>query len=276
MLQRFQSPDLTASTSPTVPAVSAGNALPHGRVLGAVTVSVVSHGQGHWVRPLLEQIDSWCGAHVTRAIVTQNLAVSDTQDLAPRRFPIHHRQNPVPLGFGANHNAAFRQCDTEWFLVINPDVLIDSDVLGALTQCEDPSVGLIAPSVWEPGSGHATQERGVITPWEVFAGRILGRNAPKDVLWFPGMFMLFRSEAFASVGGFDERFHMYCEDYDICARLRRTNWKLLRKSETHVTHLAQRDSHIHIQYLFWHLKSLARLWLSTAFWRDWLTVFRQR
>jgi hypothetical protein len=45
-----------------------------------------------------------------------------------------------------------------------------------------------------------------------------------------GMFMLLRREAFAQVGGFDERYFMYCEDFDLCARLRLAGWHVVAGS----------------------------------------------
>jgi len=35
------------------------------------------------------------------------------------------------------------------------------------------------------------------------------------------MFLVFDSSAYARLGGFDERFFLYYEDYDLCARLER-------------------------------------------------------
>lgn len=276
MPQQLENPDLTAAAAqPSEATHSKPDPVPQpgGK---SVTISVVSHGQDLWVKELLAQIDAWCSAHVKQVIVTQNLPNSDATVFATYRFPVLVRQNATPAGFGANHNAAFRQCDTEWFLVINPDLVIDTNVIGELIQFPDPNVGLIAPAVWEPGASQATPERGVITPWEVFGGRLFGRRPQKRALWFPGMFMLFRTTAYASVRGFDERYHMYCEDYEICSRLRRSNWELRRVHHARVMHLAQRDSHIHAQYLAWHLRSLARLWGSLDFWRDWRNLRLQR
>ena len=44
---------------------------------------------------------------------------------------------------------------------------------------------------------------------------------PRAVEWITGACLLVRRAALEEVGGFDERFFMYCEDKDLCARL----WK---------------------------------------------------
>jgi GT2 family glycosyltransferase len=81
------------------------------------------------------------------------------------------------------------------------------------------------------------------------------------------MFMLIRSEVFAELGGFDERFFMYCEDFDLCARLRLAGWELQVTQDVHVLHEAQRASNTYLRPLAWHLASFAKLWTSPAFWK---------
>ena len=70
----------------------------------------------------------------------------------------------------------------------------------------------------------------------------------------------------AEVGGFDERYHMYCEDVDLCLRLRGGGWRLARADAAVVEHAARRGSHRQWRHLGWHLRSLWRLWRSPA-WR---------
>lgn len=44
--------------------------------------------------------------------------------------------------------------------------------------------------------------------------------------WVGGMFMLFRRETFAQLGGFDQRYFLYYEDVDLCARLNLQGYKM--------------------------------------------------
>jgi N-acetylglucosaminyl-diphospho-decaprenol L-rhamnosyltransferase len=76
--------------------------------------------------------------------------------------------------------------------------------------------------------------------------------------WVAGMFMLFRSDVFRRLGGFDEDFFLYYEDVDICARLWKSGYRLLACPAVSVVHDAQRDSHRKWRHLRWHLGSMAR------------------
>jgi GT2 family glycosyltransferase len=80
------------------------------------------------------------------------------------------------------------------------------------------------------------------------------------------MFLAIRSEAFEAIGGFDERYHLYCEDVDLCARLRLAGWQLRQARDAVVVHDARRASRRSLRHLGWHLASMTRLWRSDA-WR---------
>ncbi len=240
----------------------------------SITVSIVSHGQAALVRPLLLQLDACCRASIAKVVLTLNLPETLDVEAMALGFPVQTVVNVLPKGFGANHNQAFAKCQTPWFLVLNPDIELSGDALADLLHRAPAAVGVIAPLVQEPGTPATTPERRVITPWEVLIGQRLSDGRRASPVWFPGMFMLFHAQAFGHVGGFDERFHMYCEDFDICARLRLKGWPLHRESSVTVVHDAQRHSHVRWRYLWWHVQSLARLWTSVTFWRYWWFVRR--
>lgn len=233
----------------------------------SVTVSVVSHGQIELILPLLDQLDRFCHAHIAAVVVTHNIAEECQERQRDYRFPVMTVNNSMRKGFGSNHNAAFSRCDTPWFLVLNPDVRIHHDVIAALLSLASPETGLLAPRVLEPGKSQPEAHRGLITPWEILRRHKPGYHAPAQPEWVPGLFMLFRSESFATLHGFDTRYFMYGEDADICARLRTAGWKIRIDETSNILHEAQRNSHANRQHLVWHISSLARLWLSAAFWK---------
>jgi N-acetylglucosaminyl-diphospho-decaprenol L-rhamnosyltransferase len=231
-----------------------------------VTVSIVSHG--HWVHiePLLRQLSTFCAGSIDRVILTLNLPehVQIADNLA---FGVEVVRNPRPRGFGANHNAAFGRTSTPWFLVMNPDLRIETDVIGALLVGAEDEAGLLSPRVQEPGRPQPEPYRELVTPLELIRRRQHNHRPPAFPSWIAGMFMLVRSAAYSEVRGFDERFFMYCEDVDLCVRLQLAGWKLQVATDLVVQHDAQRDSHSSVRAMAWHFSSFVKLWTSLGFWQ---------
>lgn len=230
-----------------------------------VTVSVVSHGQGELVTNLLEDLASCSQVSV---VLTHNLPEPAIR--FPEALEVRGRiiQNTIPKGFGANHNAAFRYCTTPFFCVLNPDIHLPEDPFPGLLACLlNPKVALVAPAVLNPRGEIEDSSRDFPTLWGLLLkamGRTDGRfkyrldDPPQRPDWMAGMFLLLRSEAFRSLDGFDEGFHLYYEDVDLCARLRKQGWELLLCPTVRVIHDARRASRRKLRYLAWHLSSMSR------------------
>ena len=83
-------------------------------------------------------------------------------------------------------------------------------------------------------------------------------QGPIEVDWVAGMFMLFRSEDFREVGGFDERFFLYYEDVDICRRLLSRGQRCVFQPDASVIHHARRASRRDLRLMGIHASSAAR------------------
>jgi GT2 family glycosyltransferase len=231
----------------------------------AITVSVVSHGQGRLVAALLEDVALY--PNVSAVILTQNIPEEDIPCPEQLRSRLRVIRNNYPLGFGANHNQAFGFCKTRFFAVLNPDIRLTEDPFPQLVLALEMSRGgVIAPSVRNPEGSLEDSARHFPTPLSLLRkliglgdGRVeIDDAAPQDVDWTAGMFLLFPASAFGELGGFDEDFFLYYEDVDICARL----WKCGRRVILHpgvtVIHAAQRTSRRNLRYMKWHLASMVR------------------
>lgn len=245
----------------------------------SVTLSIVSHGHGDLLRALLRDIAALPSLASAEVIVTLNLADEpfDAAEWAPMRISVI--RNPTPRGFGTNHNQAFQNCDSTWFLVLNPDLRLPEDPLPALLASGErhTDVALWAPRVVSTGGCLEDSVRANLSPLSLLARSLLRRRSPlsptapalpgQQFYWLAGMFLLLRSEPFREVGGFDERYFLYCEDYDLCARLFAAGHGLGFEPAARVVHDARRSSHRSFKYLSWHLRSLARVWTSKPYWR---------
>ena len=231
-----------------------------------VTLSIVSHGQSRLVAPLLTELQPLIagGAEV---ILTINIPEEESAigGYLPR---LGVQRNACPRGFGANHNTAFEQSSRPFFAVVNPDIRLQAlDFNALLAPFADRRVGACAPMVID-SAGMVQDSARRFPTWSVLVRRALLRqrrpdyeagSEPVPVDWLAGMFVVFRREAFAQVGGFDaKRFFMYYEDVDICRRLRLQGWDVLLQPATRVVHEAQRASHRDVRHLRWHLASAVR------------------
>lgn len=235
-----------------------------------VTISLVSHGHGGMVWRLVDQLVV-C-PEVTQVIVTLNIPEARPAKLNDKVLLL---KNDTPKGFGANHNAAFALAKGEFYCVINPDIELTQNPFSALVgSFADQRVGLAAPLVVGSNGESEDSMRCFLSPLSMVR-RVLGLNSGAYSLqqcgsdfapdWVAGMFMLFRSEAYAKIGGFDERYFMYCEDADICTRLWKAGYKVIGCLTASVIHNAQRASHRSFKHLSWHLHSMTRYFLSHSF-----------
>ena len=234
-----------------------------------ICISVVSHGQMEIAAEFLQTIARFKPPLVSHVVYTRNIDEPDLPaiDLGPARLEII--SNREPKGFGANHNAAFERCVDPFFCVCNPDVLLSSsDPFPRLIEpFHNPKVGLVAPRVLTPAGRIENTARRLYTPIELLAQKVRPANLGGRADWLAGMFLLFRSQAFRTVGGFDPRYFLYIEDVDICTRLRVAGWELLQHPEAEVIHDARKQSHRSLTYTRWHLAGMLRYWSSPGFWR---------
>ena len=242
-------------------------------VMPGVTISVVSHGHGKQVMQLLGKIHALCLLHVGHVVLTLNVPEATLlAQLNARQwaFELTLLQNLKPKGFGANHNAAFAHHGLVYFCVVNPDIDFDLDPFVELIRpLADPLAGCSFP-VQVDEAGHLQDyARNVPSPaallerYSPLGAKIQAQTLPGPD-WVNGAFMLFRTEVFRQLGGFDTRYFMYCEDVDICLRLQLAGYRLLH-SAVQVTHAAHRSSRVNPRHLVWHVASLLRLWTSTSY-----------
>jgi N-acetylglucosaminyl-diphospho-decaprenol L-rhamnosyltransferase len=235
-----------------------------------ISISIVSHGQCGLVEALLNDLSACAGAVSFEVLLTLNFPEAQAQRFAPERFPFPLRilENPIPKGFGANHNAAFHHAAGQWFCVMNPDIrLPENPFPHMLAELERLHGALIAPATLSSAGQFEDSVRHFPTLCSL-AMKTIGADDGRYAYtldddtfpaeWVGGMFMLFRADDFRRVAGFDEAFFLYYEDVDICVRLWKTGGKVLVCPKARAIHDAQRASRHNLRYMRWHLSSMAR------------------
>jgi N-acetylglucosaminyl-diphospho-decaprenol L-rhamnosyltransferase len=240
----------------------------------ALCISVVSHGQAALVSKLLNDIQEHCDGVSLEVILTVNVPEDLPDAFGEFSFPLKVMHNVAPLGFGENHNRAFRHAVGSFFCIINPDVRIDSNIFQVLlNSLKDDSLGVVAPLVVDGGGAIEDSARRFPTPLKILcktAGRCTGsdyviKGEPIYPEWVGGMFMVLRREVYEEIGGFNQKYFLYYEDVDLCARVWLKKLRVALIPEVRATHVARRSSHGSVRYLLIHIRSMTRFFLSLTF-----------
>jgi N-acetylglucosaminyl-diphospho-decaprenol L-rhamnosyltransferase len=182
--------------------------------------------------------------------------------------------NLTPKGFGANHNNAFNFTNGLWFVVLNPDViLLDNPFPQLLSIANKFEFGVFSPIAINSLGVSEDSWRKFPTFFSLFRKLFCGfegrydlpsasLSSPFKVDWVSGLFMIFNYSVYRSLGGFDEKYFLYYEDVDICARAWLSDIPVIACPSVRVIHDAQRSSHTNLKYMRWHIFSMFRFLLK--------------
>lgn len=216
--------------------------------------------------------------------VVDNHSTDGTQELLTDLFPTTHLiQNKNNTGFGAANNQgmlAAASTGPRYFLLLNPDTLVRPYALGCLVECLDkmPEAGLAgAKLVYSDGrfQQSAFHFPGLTqlafdlfrVPARLYESRWNGRYSrrhynskkrPFEVDHTLGAAMLVRRDVAEATGGFDESYHMYCEEIDWCWRIRQAGWEIYAVPKAEIVHYGG-ESTKQVP-----AKSIVNLWSSRA------------
>lgn len=257
--------------------------------MNQICFSIVSHGHGKLLNRLLSQLNCQPSISGAKVIITLNIFDEEFDDTAYNNLSLKILRNRTPKGFGANHNTAFESCNSNWFGILNPDLMLlnqepFTEMITRQTEMEQYDdelsmqfrTAIIAPLVLNTELIIDDSVRSNLTPYSLISRALGFRNyiSPTDsselgnpFFWVAGMCLLVRSDAYRSISGFDERFFLYCEDFDLCARLYNDGWSIKVDKLAKIIHEAQRDSRRSFIHLFWHITSLFKVWTSNAYWK---------
>lgn len=233
----------------------------------SVVVSIVSHGHGEMVSGLVRQLLD-C-SEVRMILVTCN--VPEVLNLVEDER-VSLEINPMPKGFSTNHNAAYKKVAGDvgclFFCPMNPDVRLQANPFPVLLNgLSAKGAALAAPLVLSADGLVEDSHRRFPTLRSLFSKVLGGADGRYSVQlgqpnfhpeWVAGMFMLFRTESFYQLGGFDEGYFLYYEDVDICVRSWQQGLYIVACPSATIVHDAHRTSRRNLRFMVWHLSSLAR------------------
>jgi GT2 family glycosyltransferase len=192
------------------------------------------------------------------------------------------------VGYGRANNLVLGRLRSDVHLVMNPDVELEPGALaaGMLALEAHPDVGLAAPDVVdESGARQWLCKRypsALVLLLRGFAPRalrapfakrlddyemrdVIGSAFVRGVPLASGAFMLVRTALFRALGGFDPRFFMYFEDYDLSLRVGREA-AIAYVPDMRIVHHGGEASRKGVKHVAWFISS-ARRFFSRHGWK---------
>jgi GT2 family glycosyltransferase len=186
-----------------------------------------------------------------------------------------HNKN---LGYGASHNLAMLEAieaGSDYHLILNPDIYFTPDTLdSALSYMQSHiDVAYLLPKVLSPDGELQHLCKLLPTPFDLIFRRFIpntrntqkwndryvlkesGYNKIINPPCLSGCFMFLRLSVIKEHGiFFDERYFMYCEDFDLIRRLHRVA-KTIYYPDISIIHDHAKQSYKSKKMLFEHIKS---------------------
>lgn len=184
-----------------------------------------------------------------RLIVVDNGSTDGSATLA-RSAGCTVIERATNAGFGAGVNSGAFLTEGPAFMVLNPDIrFASSDVVRRLRRRldDDAAVAIVAPALRLPDGTLQDSARSVPRPHDLVLRRLVSSQATRGavnsvgpvatrVAWAVGACWLVRRSAYATVGGFDERYRLYFEDVELCVRMGRSGYKVIFDPSVEVEH----------------------------------------
>jgi hypothetical protein len=172
--------------------------------------------------------------------------------------------NPKPQGFASNINSVIRSNpEHEYFMLLNPDVICLPGIVDTLIRVmeNNPTIGVTGPKLMYPDGRPQASARNfpslialVIRSLRLdktfqnsrhlknYMMQDVEMKELSEVDWLMGAVMMIRKAALDDVGLMDERFYMYFEDEDLCARMWRGGWRVCYVPEAQAYHVHMGES----------------------------------
>lgn len=206
-----------------------------------VSIIVVSYNTRQLTLECLDSIRAQTNKVAYEIIVVDNKSTDGSADAIRERFPEVRLIEPESnLGFAKANNRAAELASGRFLLLLNPDtVVLDSAIDHMVQYASDSPESTIlgGRTLYADGSLNPTSCWGRPTLWSTYCfafglsplGRYFSvfdresmrrwrRDTIRTVDIISGCFLLIEREVWNRLEGFDPKFSMYGEDFDLCIR----------------------------------------------------------
>ena len=199
-----------------------------------VTLIVVCFKSEELIKSNLKELKKF------KTIIVDNSNSKETYNLVKDVPSIKYIKTIKNIGYGRANNLGVKNAKTPYIMIINPDVIIDSDSIGLLYEkyLNYKNVGIVAPSLYDTNNKRRTN--GSISRLKKNRSKNLNVQnlAEGDTCYdfVVGCSLFMSRDFFNKIGGFDKDFFMYFEDNEICDKIYRNNKYILEIPDSKMVH----------------------------------------
>jgi GT2 family glycosyltransferase len=211
-----------------------------------IDVVIVNWNTGDDVAACVASLCGATGGRVARVVVVDNASTDGSVEVLERCADVHLVRATQNLGFASGANLGAQHTRSRLVLFLNPDARVLPEAIAVAADFLDahPEFGIVGPllvdgaGAWQPSAGRFNVLGHLLLDTRL-ARRQPRRSRPVD--WIHGAFLLISRDLFRRLGGFDERFFMYGEDMDLCARARAAGYRTAIVPEARAVHYGNRS-----------------------------------
>ncbi len=234
----------------------------------SISATIVTYNDGNKALSAINSLFKNTKRYPLTLYVFDNGSADDTVYLIKNNTNAIVFENGKNIGFGAAHNLVLKKDMGKYHFVINPDILVSSDVLSDIVDFmeENKDVVMCMPKILNSDGTEQKLPKEKPTFKRLFLGRV-SKNIRNEYIWgnkeltvpteidfCSGCFFGIRTDIFKKIGGFDERFFMYLEDSDLTQEAKKYG-KVMILPNFSIVHKWERASAKRIKYLFIHTVS---------------------
>jgi N-acetylglucosaminyl-diphospho-decaprenol L-rhamnosyltransferase len=221
-----------------------------------ISVLIVNYNTAHLLQPMFDALDAAKSDLALQPILVDNASRDNSVEYIKSNYPdLQLITNKTNVGFGRANNQCLPLIRGRFVLLLNTDAFVAPDSLIASMEFmrSHPQVGVLGVKLIGRDGALQPSCRFFPTPINSFLQRTgLHKLAPTVRLvddmswdhdgqrycdWVPGCYYLIRREVVDTVGLFDPRFFLYCEEVDHCKRVIESGWKVAYLGSTTVVHI---------------------------------------
>lgn len=245
-----------------------------------VTGCIVTYNNMSTINETLQSLFEYTKNIDFKLYVVDNFSTDGTVDFIRNNYPqVELIAQEGNIGFGAGHNVAINFIDSDYHIVINPDIVLIENSIKIMVDFleENPDIGLLSPKICFPNGKEQILGKRHPHLKYIFASRFRSDelspllkeyamldtdlSKPIDIENASGCFMAFRTSVLKSIGGFDQRYFMYFEDADITREVKRVS-RAVYYPYAVVSHVWNRDSKKNYKLLLIHIQSMLKYYLK--------------